>query len=100
MTITEEAPARVKRNKAPAGNGIEGRAKSRKLSIRPRGSVITALDVGTTKVCCFIAEVEDDKPRVLVIGHQVSRGLRNGSIIDLETAGASVLNAVHAAEEM
>jgi cell division protein FtsA len=100
MTITEEAPARVKRNKAPAGNGIEGRAKSRKLSIRPRGSVITALDIGTTKVCCFIAQVEDDKPRVLGIGHQVSRGLRNGSIIDLETAGASVLNAVHAAEEM
>jgi cell division protein FtsA len=100
MTITEEAPARVKRNKVPAGNGTESRAKSRKPSIRPRGSVITALDIGTTKVCCFIAQVEDDKPRVLGIGHQVSRGLRNGSVIDLEVAGASVLNAVHAAEEM
>jgi cell division protein FtsA len=100
MTITEEAPAGVRRKKAPASNGTEGRAKSRKASIRPRGSVITALDIGTTKVCCFIAQVEDDKPRVLGIGHQISRGLRNGSIIDLEAAGVSVLNAVHAAEEM
>jgi cell division protein FtsA len=62
--------------------------------------MVAALDIGTTKVCCFIARVEDDKPRVLGIGHQISRGLRNGSIIDLEAAGTSILNAVHAAEEM
>ena len=100
MTLTEEAPASARRKKAPAHDGSEGRANSRKASIRPRGSVITALDIGTTKVCCFIAQVENDKPRVLGIGHQISRGLRNGSIIDLEAAGTSVLNAVHAAEEM
>src|SRR6202011_6293979 len=34
------------------------------------------------------------------IGHQISRGMRNGAIVDLEAASASVLNAVHAAEEM
>jgi cell division protein FtsA len=62
--------------------------------------MVAALDIGTTKVCCFIARVEGDKPRVLGIGHQISRGLRNGSIIDLEAAGNSILNAVHAAEEM
>jgi cell division protein FtsA len=62
--------------------------------------MVAALDIGTTKVCCFIARVEDDNPRVLGIGHQISRGLRNGAIIDLETAASSILNAVHAAEEM
>ena len=100
MTTTDEPPLRTKRRKASAGNGTESQAKLRKPSIRPRGSVITALDIGTTKVCCFIARVDDDKPRVLGIGHQISRGLRSGSIVDLEAAGTSVLNAVHAAEEM
>jgi cell division protein FtsA len=67
---------------------------------RPHGSVVAALDIGTTKVCCFIARVEPEKPRVIGIGHQISRGLRNGTIVDLEAAGASIVNAVHAAEEM
>jgi len=67
---------------------------------RPHGSVIAALDIGTTKVCCFIARVEPEKPQVIGIGHQISRGLRNGAIVDLEAAGASIVNAVHAAEEM
>ncbi len=49
------------------------------------GSLIAALDIGTTKICCFIARVEDDNPRVLGIGHQISRGMRNGAIVDLET---------------
>ncbi len=67
---------------------------------RPHGSLVAALDVGTTKVCCFIARVEPDRPQVIGIGHQISRGLRNGAIVDLEAAGASIANAVHAAEEM
>jgi cell division protein FtsA len=67
---------------------------------RPHGSVVAALDIGTTKVCCFIARVEPEKPQVIGIGHQISRGLRNGMIVDLEAAGASIVNAVHAAEEM
>jgi cell division protein FtsA len=67
---------------------------------RPHGSLVAALDIGTTKVCCFIARVEADKPQVIGIGHQISRGLRNGTIVDLEAAGASIVNAVHAAEEM
>ena len=78
-----------------AGNG--GKAKPRRTPIRPRGSLIAALDIGTTKICCFIARVGTDGPRVLGIGHQVSRGVRNGTIVDLEAAGASIVNAVHAA---
>jgi cell division protein FtsA len=61
--------------------------------------MIAAIDIGTTKVCCFIARVED-RPRILGIGHQLSRGLRGGVIIDLEAAGHSIRGAVHAAEEM
>ena len=100
MTTLDEAPPRAKRAKEAAKTGTDGQTKSRKPAIRPRGSLITALDIGTTKICCFIARVEDDRPRVLGIGHQISRGVRNGGVVDLEATGRSVLNAVHAAEEM
>src|SRR5262245_34785113 len=100
MTTVDEAPPRAKRARQEAKSGIDHQSKPRRPQVRPRGSLITALDIGTTKVCCFIARVEDDIPHVLGIGHQISRGVRNGGIIDLEATGTSVLNAVHAAEEM
>jgi len=100
MTTVDEAPPRAKRARQEAKSGTDQQSKPRRPPVRPRGSLITALDIGTTKVCCFIARVEDDIPRVLGIGHQISRGVRNGGIIDLEATGTSVMNAVHAAEEM
>ncbi len=67
---------------------------------RARGSLIAALDIGSSKLCCFLARVEEDGPRIIGIGHQVSRGVRNGLIVDLEAASRAILSTVHAAEEM
>lgn len=105
MIATQAAPARAKlRPAAPTGKdgkgGKDGKSKARKVPIRARGSLVAALDIGTTKVCCMIARVDAEKPQVVGIGHQISRGVRNGAIVDLELAGASIANAVHAAEEM
>src|SRR5215469_2657707 len=100
MTTVDEAPARAKHTREETKSGADRQAKPRRPAVKPRGSLITALDVGTTKTCCFIARVESDRPRVLGIGHQISREIRNGGIVDLEATSASVLNAVHAAEEM
>jgi cell division protein FtsA len=100
MTATDEAPPRAKKARVTASDRNGSQSKARRPAIRPRGSLIAALDIGTTKICCFIARVEDDEPRVLGIGHQISRGMRNGAIVDLEAASTSVMNAVHAAEEM
>ena len=73
----------------------------RKTRLSSGGDAVAVLDVGTTKVCCFIArQGEDAKPRVVGIGHQISRGLRGGAIVDMEQAEASILAAVHAAEQM
>jgi len=72
------------------------RRKQKKL----RSGVIAALDVGTTKICCFVARVENGVPRVIGIGHQVSRGVRSGAIVNMEDAERSILNAVSAAETM
>jgi cell division protein FtsA len=67
---------------------------------RPRGSIVAGIDIGSSKICCFIARVETEMPRILGIGHQVARGVRGGMIVDLEAAGDSIRSAVHAAEQM
>ena len=68
---------------------------------KPRGSLIAALDVGSTKVCCLIARVEDhDSVQVIGMGHQVSHGVRGGTIVDMEAAAAAIGNAVNSAEQM
>jgi cell division protein FtsA len=67
---------------------------------RPRGGILAALDIGTGKICCFIAKATDEGPQIIGIGHQVSRGVRNGVIVDLDAASAAILTAIHAAEQM
>jgi len=98
--MLDDAPPRAEQKRGFATAKTDSQRKQPKPPVRPRGSLIAGLDIGTAKVCCFIARVGDDKPLILGIGHQISRGLRNGTIVDLEAASTSVLNAVHAAEEM
>jgi cell division protein FtsA len=66
-----------------------------------RSEVIAALDVGTTKVCCLVARVSrGGATHIIGLGHQVSRGLRAGAIVDLDAAKQAIGAAVHSAEEM
>lgn len=66
-----------------------------------RNGLIAALDVGSTKVCCFIARVQDDgTPRIVGIGHQVARGMRGGAVVDMEELEHSIRASVEAAEDM
>lgn len=63
--------------------------------------MIAALDIGATKVCCFIAmRDEDGEIRVAGVGHQPCRGLRSGAIVDMEAVRGAILSAVHSAEQM
>ena len=66
-----------------------------------RGGLVAALDIGTTKVCCFIARrTAGQALRVVGIGHQASRGLRGGTLVDLDAAEATIRATVEAAERM
>ncbi len=69
---------------------------------RPKGSILAALDIGSSKVACFIARIIDDEGRfeVLGIGHQASAGILKGTVTDLNAAEAAIRQAVHAAENM
>lgn len=69
--------------------------------IKARSGLIAALDIGTSKVCCFIARALDDGAlRVIGIGHHVSRGMRNGVVVDMDQAETSIRAAVDDAEQM
>ncbi|MBX6320555.1 MAG: cell division protein FtsA [Rhodospirillaceae bacterium] len=73
----------------------------RRSRLTPRNGLIAALDIGTTKVCCFVARVDSEgRPHVAGIGHQLSRGVRNGTIVDMDAAERAILATVHAAEQM
>src|SRR6056297_2897473 len=84
--------------------------RMRPLSTK-RSTIVSVLDVGTSKVCCLIAKL---RPReesavlrgrtqqieVLGIGHQRSRGIKSGVIVNLDDAEQSIRMAVDAAERM
>ena len=57
---------------------------------KPRNGLVAALDVGTTKVCCLIARRGAEGARVIGIGHQISQGVRGGSIVDMDAAEAAI----------
>jgi cell division protein FtsA len=97
--MRRSAPPPAGANGKGNGRASTNGARRRAASARPRGSLIAAVDIGTTKTCCFVARVEA-RPRILGIGHQIARGMRGGAIIDLDAASHSISSAVHAAEEM
>jgi cell division protein FtsA len=83
--------------------------------IRPipanKSAILSALDVGTSKVVCLIARLDPiegsdvlsgrtHRMRILGIGHQRSRGVKGGTVIDLAEAEKSIRLAVDAAERM
>ena len=70
-----------------------------------RGGTFGVIDIGSTKVVCVIARVENAgtdraEPRAIGFGWQRARGVRAGSVVDLEEAEAAIRAAVGQAEEM
>lgn len=76
-----------------------------------KSAVVSVLDIGSSKVCCLIARLRplegfDVLPgrthsvEVLGIGHQQSRGIKTGVVVDLDGAEQSIRLAVDAAERM
>jgi cell division protein FtsA len=75
-----------------------------------RSSVVSVLDVGSTKICCLIArlvpnnsEAEAIRGRthaieVLGFGHQRSRGIKSGVVVNLDAAEQAIRLAVDTAE--
>ena len=68
---------------------------------RGKHDVVAVLDIGSTKTVCFIAEIDGGgKPHVVGMGHQLSKGVRSGVVVDLAEVETSVMAAIHGAEKM
>ena len=66
-----------------------------------RTGPVAALDIGTTKICCLIATgTGPEDLKIVGIGHQASRGIRNGAIIDMDAVEDAIRITVDAAEQM
>jgi cell division protein FtsA len=59
---------------------------------------IVGLDVGSTKTCALIAEVNEEQVRFLALGAAESKGLRKGLIVNLDSTVSSIRRAVEEAE--
>ncbi|HOT98205.1 MAG TPA: cell division protein FtsA [bacterium] len=63
--------------------------------------IIAGLDIGTTKIGCYIAEVnEAQEIKIIGVGTAPSEGLRYGIVVDAEKTVHSIQQAVERAEEM
>jgi len=91
-------------------NAPTGLPKMRPLS-RKRATIVTVLDIGTSKICCLIASLtprdesgslpgRTHRIEVLGIGHQRSNGIKSGVVVNLDTAEHAIRLCVDAAERM
>jgi cell division protein FtsA len=70
--------------------------------------IIAALDIGSTKVCCLIAKLEDNPHatnglpniKILGVGHHAANGIKAGFVVNVDEAERSARLAVDAAERM
>jgi cell division protein FtsA len=59
---------------------------------------LVALDVGSTKTCAIISEVDDSGARFVSMGAAESKGLRKGLIANLGATATSIRRAIEEAE--
>lgn len=66
-----------------------------------RSKIITAIDVGSSKVATIIGQVaEDQKINVIGASSIPSFGIKKGQIVDIEQAANSIIKSVESAERM
>ncbi|MDB5719405.1 MAG: ftsA [Alphaproteobacteria bacterium] len=73
----------------------------KRLPAPPGRRLVTALDVGSSKVSALIAEPnEDGSLRILGTGQRQSQGVRRGFIADMERTESTIREAVEQAERI
>jgi cell division protein FtsA len=64
-------------------------------------NLLVALDIGTSKVACLVAEVRpDSKLSILGMGSHESKGLKKGVVVNIEATVAAIQRALEEAELM
>jgi cell division protein FtsA len=64
------------------------------------GNIVVGLDIGTTKICAVVGEVNGGEINIIGIGTHPSIGLRKGVVVNIESTVDSIKKAVEEAELM
>ncbi len=69
-------------------------------TIQQKGKIVACLDIGSSKLVCLIAAVDNEEVKILGYSHKESRGIFGGAISDMRLAQKSIINTVSEAERM
>lgn len=62
---------------------------------------IVGLDIGTTKICTVVAEIEEHGRITIVgVGNSISEGIRKGVVVDIDQAAHAIVESVEHARQM
>ena len=65
-----------------------------------KDSLVVGLDIGTTKICTVVGEIEEGQVKIIGLGTFPSKGLRKGVVVNIESTVQSVKKAIEEAELM
>lgn len=65
-----------------------------------KGKIVAALDIGTTKLACIIAEISDKNIRVVGYGYRQSVDISSSAINDMKLAQLAITKTIADAEKM
>jgi cell division protein FtsA len=95
----------VLERRAPAARDQKHEGRDALKAALGRSPVVAAVDLGASKVACFIMKPEGVRrgDRTLTtagVGYVQSRGVRGGTIVDMDEAAQAIAQAVERAETM
>lgn len=62
-------------------------------------SIVVGIDIGTSKICTLIGRVEEDERiRILGVGIESAKGMKKGTVIDLNAAAQAIARSIDKAE--
>jgi cell division protein FtsA len=70
------------------------------MKVQGDGELIVGLDIGTTKICAVVGEINPDGIDIVGIGTHASVGLRKGVVVNIESTVDSIKRAIEEAELM
>lgn len=65
-----------------------------------KGKIVACLDMGSSKLVCIIASINNDEIKILGYAHKESKGISASAISDMRLAQKAITNVVSEAERM
>jgi cell division protein FtsA len=65
-----------------------------------REAVVVGLDIGTTKICAVVGQINEGQVDIIGLGTYPSKGLRKGVVVNIDSTVLSIKKAIEEAELM